>query len=205
MVKEKIEYYFNMFITWVRDNKRKFASTLVIILILCSAFAMRFFSNASELEVEETSEQAVTLYVDISGAVKKPGVYELEDVTRLYELIELAGGLESYADIDSINQAEFVEDGQKIFIPSKEEEASEDANATAQSRQGNETMSLDGKINLNIASKDELKSLSGIGDVIADRIIEYRNTNRFKSIEEIKNVKGIGNSIFEKIKENIKV
>lgn len=186
---------------WILEDKKRTGKILAVVIILVIAIILRINDNVSAVELEEQPETQMTMYVDISGAVNKPGIYSVDGETRLYEVIELAGGLSEDADIDSINQAEFVEDGQKILIPvvSRSGEITVIDNSTGISG----TTASAGKININTASKDELKQLTGIGDVIADRIIEYRSSTRFKSIDEIKSVKGIGDSIFEKIKERI--
>ena len=130
-----------------------------------------------------------------------PGVYEVERDTRLYQVIEMAGGLEEDADTDSVNRASFVEDGQKIIIPVKGSESPD--GRTAVSGTVSAGITDQGLVNINTATLDELKTLNGIGDVIAERIIEYRSSNAFKSKEDIMSVKGIGKGIYEKIKDHI--
>ena len=153
-------------------------------------------SNASSSDADKTHK--TEYYVDISGAVEDPGVYKVSSKTRLFKLIEMAGGLKKDADIDSINQASYVKDGEKIVISStNEQNAAEDPEGTA--------VSKGGKININRAGKDDLMNITGVGEVIADRIIEYRANNRFTSIEDIKNVKGIGDATFSKMKSMISV
>lgn len=195
-----IQSYFTRILDWISKNKKTSGRIIAIVLILLLAVCMRIFGNTSPKETEEP-EAATTAYVDISGEVISPGIYEVDDETRLFELIELAGGLKENADIDSINQAEFVTDGQKIIIPS----LLPDEDNNPPSEQNTVSGTQNSRININTASREELKQLSGIGDVIADRIIEYRSSNRFMKIEEIKNVKGIGDSIFEKIKGQITI
>ena len=154
-----------------------------------------------KVSAEETSEKEY--YVDISGEVKKPGVYKVKKKTRLVFLIDKAGGLTGKADLDAINQASYVEDGAKIIIPKKgENKNSDEAGADASETSVGNTS---GKININQASAEELTSIPGVGTVIAQRIVEYRNGARFNSIEEIKNVKGIGDATFEKMKGSITV
>lgn len=187
---------------WILEDKKRTGKILAIILILAIAIVMRLNANVSAVEVEEQPDIEVTMYVDISGAVNKPGIYSVDSETRLYEVIELAGGLTNDADIDSINQAEFVEDGQKILIPVVNRKV-EEAGASASGDNSAGSVSSAGKININTASKEELKQLNGIGDAIADRIIEYRNSTRFNSIEDLKSVKGIGDSTFEKNRDRI--
>lgn len=213
----------------MRDRKMV-TKFLVIVLILLSAVALRVHeAGKADITVDAADESVAVkrIYVDVGGAVKNPGVYEIESSTRLFEVIEMAGGLKSNADTDSINQASFVEDGEKIIIPShrksvelegqSEEAAGEpDTGAETESDSGTESgtesgtdvtsgVNSSGLVNINAATKEELMTLNGIGEVMAERIIEYRTGNRFKSIEDIKSVKGIGDATFSKIKESITV
>ena len=151
-------------------------------------------------ESEESSVQPQVILVDIGGAVEEPGVYEVAKDTRLFEVIEMAGGLSEDADPDHVNRASFVEDGQKIIIPVKGSEYTDDGKAAAFSPEADS-----GLININTASADELKTLSGIGDVTAEKIIEYRSSTAFKSKEDIMSVDGIGSKTYEKIKDDITV
>lgn len=158
-------------------------------------------SNVAEAEDETAVLQAEKkiLVVDISGCVKTPGVYEASDGTRLHEVIELAGGLTKDADIDAINQAELVTDGQKILIPSKMEEG-----ASAEGTAGTEKSTDNGKININQADSTALQEIPGVGPATADKIIQYREVNgRFQTIEDLKNVSGIGDKTFEKMKDKV--
>ncbi|MBQ6622462.1 MAG: helix-hairpin-helix domain-containing protein [Mogibacterium sp.] len=150
--------------------------------------------DASDAETQTFT----TGYVDISGAVNVPGVYQVTSETRLYELIEKAGGLKETADIDQINQASFVEDGMKIIIPEIGQTVPEDAGAAGVTRGA-------GKVNINTADKAVLMTLPGIGEAYAERIIEYRSSEPFKKIEDLKNISGIGEATFNKLKDLITV
>jgi competence protein ComEA len=161
-------------------------------------------ANEVEYSEEDKREDAVplqVLFVDIGGAVENPGVYEVAKDTRLFEVIEMAGGLTEDADADRVNRASFVEDGQKIIIPEKGSDIAGDP-ASASAAPGD---SGSGLININTATADELKTLSGIGDVTAEKIIEYRSSKSFKSKEDIMSVDGIGSKTYEKIKDRITV
>lgn len=153
-------------------------------------------SEEKNFDSELKNEEKIKIYADISGCVEKPGVYEVEEGTRIFQLIEKAGGLTKDADIEGLNRAEIVSDGQKIVIyPMGEGQESE-----------NTGVSSSGKININTADVSQLQTISGIGPVTAEKIVEYRKTNgRFSSIEDIKNVSGIGDKTFEKIRENITI
>lgn len=163
-------------------------------------------TEETEVEAEQTIKQEETeepkiIYVYVCGEVRNPGVYKLEQGERITHAILVAGGMTDRAADSYLNQAELLTDGQKIYVPDKEEAESLQAEGLA----GTETAS-DGKININTADKSALTSLSGIGDARAEAIITYREANGgFKNIEEIKNIDGIKDGIFEKIKDQIKV
>lgn len=164
-------------------------------------------------DTENACPEEAVIYVQVCGAVHRPGVYELHTGDRVFQAIELAGGMTDAANGQAINQACEVSDGQMIYVYSNEEwhEICEgniskipDAMMTADGQQ--EVPSQDGKIDINLADAETLTDLSGIGKTLAGRIIEYRDSKgKFQSIEEIKNVSGIGDSLFEKIKDHIKV
>lgn len=131
--------------------------------------------------------------VYITGAIAKPGLYELEDASSLETLIKSAGGLLPYADTSQINLAQGIEAGSHIHIPFN--------------YQGNPEVLLRGPlININTASESDLDTLPGIGPSTAKRIIEYREKNgQFSTIEDIKKVKGIGDGTFKKFSHKITV
>ncbi len=134
---------------------------------------------------------------DISGAVKNPGVYELEEGSRLSNLVELAGGLNDDADIDRINRARVIYDGEKIYIGKIGES---DVN-TAIAYDGSSH-----KININRANSEELQTINGIGPSTAEKIIQYREEyGNFDNIEELMNVSGIGEKTFKKMKDYVTV
>ena len=156
-------------------------------------------------DVEPDSERSIPVYADICGAVRHPGVYELETGARIFELIEKAGGLQENADLASINQAEKVTDGMKVRVYTKEEAA--ELPAALPDSTGNQSdKDTGGKVNINSASQSELMALSGIGASRASDIIAYRTEHgRFLTIEDIMNVSGIKESTFQKIKDQIVV
>lgn len=204
MLEEKLnkikEMYFNS--SSKKGTIVKLGAILLIALIIVG-FRINGSKQDDILVDESASADSVVetnMYVDISGEVNKPGVYQFESGTRLYEVIDKAGGLTQHADKNGINQAEFVEDGQKIVIPTLN--SGENAGINMNSSGGE---SANGLVNINTASKDQLMGITGVGEVIAERIIEYRETNRFKSIEDIQNVKGIGSATYEKMKSEITV
>ena len=162
----------------------------------------------SETKGAENIPEQGDIYVDICGEVAKPDVYRVKNGSRLFEVIAQAGGLTAQADINVINRAETVRDGQKIRILSYEETnqgAQQQGDASA-SQYRSQTQANDGKININLADAATLQMIPGIGPSKAERILEYRETTgSFQSIEDIKNVSGIGNKTFESIKKYIVV
>ena len=156
-------------------------------------------SKVSQNQTTMSQAESKMLVVDISGCVNMPGVYETDEGTRLHEIIELAGGLTKDADIDAINQAELVTDGQKILIPSKNEIGNGAGRTT-----NAESSINNGKININQADSAALQEIPGVGPAIADNILKYREVNgSFQRIEDLKNVSGIGEKTFEKLKHKI--
>ena len=161
-------------------------------------------------ELSETAEQSPDggetgeIFVDIDGAVNKPGVYKVSEGTRLFQVIELAGGLTDGASTQSLNRAEAVYDGQKITVYSSDTEgySQDDMGGGVPAEKG----ITGGKVNINTADSVTLQTIPGIGPSKAARIIEYRESQgRFKKIDDIKNVTGIGDMTFENIKGYITV
>ncbi len=157
--------------------------------------------SGSVLLQEETVEEPADdmIYVSIQGSVESPGVYKMPVGSRVYELINLAGGIVGTADTRGINMVTELTDGTQLFIPSLEEEPGNTATASAGL---NETSS--GLVNINTAGLDELMTLNGIGKTRAEAIIAYREKgNSFEKIEDIMNVNGIKNGIYEGLKDQI--
>ncbi len=159
--------------------------------------------------LENGNDNVIKIYIHITGEVKKPGVVQLNLGDRIIDAIEKAGGETKQADLSQVNLAYKVEDGQKIYIPNKNEKISEyiwsgNGDNNGDSNLNNKEQKEENKVNINTASQSELDGLPGIGPALAQRIIDFREENgEFKSIEDIQNVKGIGNSKFEDIKEDI--
>lgn len=149
-----------------------------------------------------TKGQSAEVVIYICGAVASPGVYTLPEGSRVYELIEAAGGLLEDADNRVLNQAEVLQDGQQIVVYTREEAA----DLPVPDSGAGTVVSNEGKVNLNTAKAEELMTLSGIGEARAHAIIAYREQNGgFRSIEEIMEIEGIKEKLFEKIKEQIEI
>lgn len=153
-------------------------------------------SEMNKSDMEEEASVPASFYVYVIGEVVSPGVYSLDEGQRIFEAVEKAGGTTGNADLSGFNPAEKIYDGMRIYVPAIGELLSENT----------ENISGKDKVNINTADRDELCLLPGIGSQKADSIIAYRKKNgAFHSAEEIMNVSGIGESIFERIKDFIKV
>ena len=147
--------------------------------------------------------------IHIAGAVKNPGVYQFKPTDRIVNAVKIAGGATEEANLDLINLAALLKDGQKIIIPYKTYNETEEVNSAntynhAASVTSSSPVSTSTKININTADATMLQTLSGIGPVLSERIIEYRNQNGlFGVIDDIKDVSGIGEKKFEGIKDLI--
>ena len=184
-----------------------------------------------KLEEKEVVEVLKKVYVDIKGAVKKPGVYEIEENKKVIDVVEMAGGFTKNADTSMINLAKKVANEMVIIIYTDEEvkqanedktvikviekecvcpEIKNDACLDSKDDQNNnidnKEENISGKININIATIEELQNLTGIGESKAKAIIEYREINgNFQKIEDLMEVSGIGELLYEKIKDNITI
>ena len=150
-------------------------------------------------KTEESTTQETVIFVDIKGAVKKPGVYQMKVGDRVKDAIDAAGGLTAEADSQKVNLAQRVEDQMVIVVPKVGEEA-EAIPAGATSKE----VAKEGKVNINTATVEELKTLKGVGEKKAEAIIEYRKKNgSFKTKEDLMKVRGIGKKLFESFEERI--
>lgn len=154
-------------------------------------------------DASEAPESASQIYVQVSGAVAKPGVYALPPEARIFQAIELAGGLTEEADVKSLNQAEPLADGQMVYVMSQEEAAAQALSQPLQEGQGEPE---DGRVNLNTATESDLMALPGIGEAKAKAILDWREEHGgFSQVEDLMQVQGIKEGVFTKIKDSIKV
>ncbi|MDY2776024.1 MAG: helix-hairpin-helix domain-containing protein [Streptococcus infantarius] len=171
--------------------------------------------TSSSLETTKTKtmtshsqDDSGKIFVDIKGAVKNEGVYELSNGSRVMDLVKKAGGLTDDADKKSVNLAEKLADEAVVYVAKIGEEvtpASTPSQAKATPASG-----VDGdssaQINLNTATTEELQTISGIGAKRAQDIIDYRDANGgFSSVDDLKNVSGIGEKTLEKLKAEVTV
>lgn len=158
--------------------------------------------SASDGEVRKTWA------VHVTGAVKNPGVYQVKEGSRVFEALNLAGGLCENAAADSLNQAEFLQDGQMIRVLTKEEAAQDPPSVTEEEKTGETRLSngSNSKININRAGKEELMQLPGIGDSKAEAILAWRKEHgNFTSVDDLKAIRGIKDGVLNKIRDRCTV
>ena len=161
-------------------------------------------SSEKEVKKEEKEEypEQDLITVDVKGAVKSPGIYDLPVGSRVHDAVQKAGGLTDEADSKSLNLAQKVSDEALVYVPTKGEEAASQQAAS----ETTPSTSKEKKVNLNKASLEELKQVKGLGGKRAQDIIDHREANgKFKSVDELKKVSGIGAKTIEKLKDYVTV
>lgn len=163
--------------------------------------------EASGEDAALTKKAGKTCTVHICGAVRHPGVYMLEEESRIYQAVEKAGGFCADADENYLNQAELLKDGMKLYVPTKAEVAAASQDGNWQIFDQNIAFKEENAlININRAGEALLCTLPGVGSSKAKSIISYREKNgEFQKIEDIMNVEGIKDGLFQKIKDSITV
>jgi len=181
-------------------NKDTIIISILILLIVITRFGLALNKKNVEVSLDNDDssidlefEDYENILVHISGEVKEPGVYELEENDRLENLVELAGGLTEKADVTRVNLARLLEDGLKIHIPSK--------NGNTEDVQSLDRLTL---TDFNQLSASELEVIDGVGEVISKRIVDYREKHgNFKKMSDLLNVNGIGDAKLEQIKNDV--
>ncbi|EJF1939347.1 helix-hairpin-helix domain-containing protein [Enterococcus faecalis] len=162
-------------------------------------------TTTTEVATDATKERAETMiYVDIKGAVKVPGIYQLKNQQRIWDALALAGGVSEEADTTQVNYAQKVKDQMIIYVPKKGESVAQSLETLQESAPAQQNQ--EEKINLNTATEAELQTISGIGAKKAQEIIRFRDEQGpFKTVEELKNVPGIGEKTVERLKDMLTV
>lgn len=168
----------------------KTKNLLIAVLVVAVISVLLSFIKAPAIK-ETGTFNLPKICVHIKGAVQSPGMYELGAASRVNDAIIAAGGALDGANLDAVNLASFLEDGEEVIIP-----------ALISGRE--DSYSESPKININTADINKLCEIDGIGEITARQIIEYRNLRgNFSVKEEIMNVSGIGETLFERIKDRI--
>lgn len=158
-------------------------------------------TEAGENTKKSNKEVVKRVLIHVAGEVKQAGVYELPLESRVVNALQAAGGATRLADLDQLNLAAPIFDGQRIYIPS----ITELTDSTVNSRLASPNHHS-GKININQASLEELQQLTGIGPGKASNIVQYRNKNGgFSKIEQLLDVSGIGAKTLDKIRDQVTV
>ena len=180
------------------NQKRALGLIAAIVLVLSVFIVIRGNTQSSAApEIIPITLAEPEIFVDVTGAVNKPGVYTLTGKSRVIDAIKAAGDSAPGADLSTINLARVLNDGEQIYVDSLV------MNSSGQ-RVSKKTPS--GPININRATARQLDALDGIGPVIAARIVEYRKINgSFLSIDDLQKVSGIGAAKFAQIKSKVRI
>lgn len=202
------------------SNQEKITIIFLLIVIIIGIgiilyknfnFEEKFTINPPINSLENNSTVKIEVppvIIHISGAVKNPGVYQLKSTDRVVDALKIAGGATEEGNLDAVNLAALLKDGQKIIIPNKTSNqvtVESDKNISKNIEEVySSSSSPSDQININTADDNTLQSLPGIGPVLSKKIIDYRNQNGlFEVIDDIKDVSGIGEKKFEGIKDLI--
>lgn len=206
-------------------DKKEIIKTIILIIVIIGIVVYAIITYKSqvndfvyynEIVDENVIDEVITedikdgevskIKVYITGEINNPGVKELEEGSRIEDIINASGGLTVNADISGVNLAYCLEDGQKVYIPNINDEIKNEIVSEENNDRIIENMNekISEKVNLNQASIEELCELPGVGESLAQRIINYREENgKFKKIEDLKNVSGFGDKKYESLKEYI--
>lgn len=179
---------------------------LSVLLIGCGTSKDIISWQQEETQVYEEAAEVVTssqvyVYVYVCGAVQQPGVYEVLEGSRLYEVLEKAGGMLESADDMYLNLAREVKDGEQIVVLTVEQTKTVDGSVMTETSGSAKRL-----VNINTASIEELTTISGIGESRARAIVDYREQyGAFQTVEAVMKVSGIKEALYAKIKDKITV
>lgn len=212
-------------------NKTKIIIIATIILICSIAIVYKIidivkgegteiiYSNIISENIIDNQEQKNDTYqttskikIHIIGEVTEEGIIELEEGERISDAIEKAGGVTQNADLSKVNLAYILQDGQKLYIPSMNDDnnvqyiSTENGEGIIAENNINDKSGINKKVNINKASQSDLENIPGVGPSLAQKIISFRDENgKFKNVEDLKNVSGIGDKKLESIKDYVDV
>lgn len=203
------------------DSYRYQILTVIVLAVAFCGWQLRNQPKAQPVNVAESFASGSTgsfqdssalqnkrnIWVDVKGAVNKPGLYRLKNGSRVNEALAAAGGQTASADMKQVNLAKQLSDQQVIYIPAQGEQVPAGMAGGAVTDVSSASSTGDTPIiNLNTATKDQLCQISGIGDKKADKILQYREQHgQFKSVDELTQVDGFGEKTVENIKDQLAV
>lgn len=230
--KQKKKTVLEQLVIEVKRHYRKIGlGLLILILVICGvilkfkemtveseptlSFTSSSITQQQQSETKMTLEQATKEleggYVDLKGAINHPGMYPFKDDMRVFDVIELGGGVTKEADLTRLNYAQKLKDQMIVYVYKKGEETLPEEKLKDSPTEINLSEDSSGdkgdkKVSLNTANLEELQTVNGIGKKKAEAIIEFREANgSFKVIDDLKKVKGIGDKTFESLKQSIKL
>ena len=164
-------------------------------------------SHGESGQVNPAQNESASLFVHVGGSVADPGLYELAGDARVQQAVEAAGGFSEDAAVDALNLARQLQDGEQIIVPSMQQasgsgaSAAEDLGASAAPSGG---ALVNGKVDINTATVDQLQQLNGVGPALGERIVADRQANGpFKTVEDLKRVSGIGDKKYASLADSI--
>ena len=186
---------------WIKEllaefSPRALKATITVIAVV--GFGVYVFSSSFSNQPKVTLSKASTsntqdvkspsIYIHVAGAVRKPGIYQLDSGSRVFDAVLLAGGFTNKANQTSVNMARILNDGEQLLVST--------GSSNAQVQQESSLISL------NQASSSQLEDLPGVGPALAGRMVDWRTANGgFKSKEDLLNVAGIGDKLFAAVKD----
>ena len=185
------------FSTWL------FVALAIALLLAGGAYWLASRPNSGEIEiVVSTPEPAGPVVAQIDGEVRNPGVYTLAAGARVEDGIAAAGGVTERADLDNLNRAALLGDGQRIVVPARSSAGAADGGDSSGGPDAAAVIApIAGPVDLNTAGPALLQTLPGIGEVRAQAIIDWRDTNGlFTSVDDLLSISGIGPVIVEDLR-----
>jgi competence protein ComEA len=195
LLKEKLEDFKSQTLEYTNEQRRAVIALSLVAILIAGVLFLSSRGEAVENPAIKVIESAPSkmLLVHVAGEVKRPGVYPVIDGSRVVDALSAAGGAKKGVDLSVINLARKVVDGEQIYLGVKPEEKKKAG-----------TKSFSGTVYVNRASVSQFDSLSGIGPVLARRIVDYRSANGpFVDIADLQKVPGIGTKTFERIKSKL--
>jgi len=193
-------------VEWLERNRSNLAVVLVVLVTVAGVTLLQL-PRRPALQIAVSADDTSEIKVHVVGAVRSPGVYSLEAGSRVEDAVKAAGGPADNVDPVALNLATLLRDGQQVVVPELPLQPRLVASTSNAATATQPTpLNPSPKIDLNSATRQQLESLPGIGQVLAQRILDHRQKNgRFQSVEELKDAKLVNASTYEKVRELVEV